>query len=58
MWGADANALFAKLGEARAPVYFLNMTCRSPDCHVIPTLAASFLESFEALGELEGASNA
>ena len=42
----------------RAPVYLLFTTCRSLNCHAVPALAASFLASFEALGERKDASNA
>ena len=42
----------------RAPIYLLCTMCRSLGCHVVPTLAASFLASFKALGEQKGASDA
>ena len=51
------HCLLSGTGQ-RAPIYLSNTTCRSLDCHVVPTLVASFLASFEALRERKGASNA
>ena len=44
--------------EQRAPIYPLYMMRRSLGCYVVPTLASSFLASFGALRERNGAFNA
>ena len=46
---------FLILAGQQAPVYLFFTTCRSLNCHVVPTLAASFLAGFEALRERRGA---
>ena len=38
--------LLSSTGQ-RVPIYRLYTTCRSLNSHVVPTLAASFLASFE-----------
>ena len=55
---ADTAELLLSLAGKRAPVYLLYTTCRSLNGHAVPALSASFLASFEALGERKSASNA
>ena len=38
MWIVDSTVLFAKLGEATAPVYLLYTKCHSLNGRVVPTL--------------------
>ena len=51
------HCLLSWVGQ-RAPIYLFYTTSRSLNSNAVPELAASFLTSFGALGEWQGAFNA